>query len=416
MGYPQHSIKMSHRLEIETGEEWRETWSGCTQGTLSDEKLECASQNGDIGDEWKADANTPWPQPDNSAINAWKEQYCCLWADVVRPQIQVNWDVETDEVLEPEPAEPTEAIMVDTLEKLDAFLPILSHLKDGVELAFDCEGTPEKKVNGEVVSGTGFGRNGNMSFLSMTIISMNQTYIFDVFKLQRMTFERTNEDGLSLKKVLESQDRIQLWWDVRGDWDTLFHVFGIRMGKVRDVQLMELLSRSGPKSNIYGLLRAMREEGNSFMKPEELENWLDDKKAGSDYFREHNWEPLITRPINETARSYIAGDTDCLFQLHNRLQDRLRLWASRLQGKSVGGLMELIGKRSKLLATIEDLMEFIDQESTRRAHYAISPGYDSKSPVGKTIPPAAFLRIADFWENNFERIQKRWAEGCRSVI
>ncbi|RAL68317.1 hypothetical protein DID88_007047 [Monilinia fructigena] len=236
---------------------------------------------------------------------------------------------------------------------------------------------------------------------------MNKTYIFDVWKLKRTTFERQSKDGLTLKQVLESHDRTQLWWDVRSDWDTLFHKFGIQIGKVRDLQLMEVLSRPGQKSRVFGLSRAMREEGRSFMSPAELDIWLDDKEAGSNYFKKHDWQPLIDRPINATASSYISGDTDCLFQLHNRLQDRLASWAYRVQGKTVGGLMELIGKQSTLPAATEDLMEFIDQESTRRAHHAISPGFDAKSHEGKTVPPAVFLQIFLAWELNPERIMKR---------
>ncbi|KAJ8070338.1 hypothetical protein OCU04_000718 [Sclerotinia nivalis] len=305
--------------------------------------------------------------------------------------------------------------MIDTLEKLDEFLPILSQLKDGVELALDCEGTPSEDEKGLRIPGGGFGRNGDMSFLSMTIISMNKTYVFDVWELKRTTFERESKDGLSLKKVLESHDRIQLWWDVRSDWDTLYHKFGIQIGKVRDVQLMELLSRSGQKSRICGLMRVMREEGGKFMSPAELNVWLGEKKAGGDYFRKHGWRPLTARPINDTARSYIAGDTECLYQLQNRLQNRLGHWAFRMQGKTVGGLMDAIGKRSTLQATTEDLMEFIDQQSAIRAHYATSPGFAFKSSAEMTIPPPAFLRITDFWEENYDRIVKRRAEEWESM-
>lgn len=316
----------------------------------------------------------------------------------------------------PEPEPRPEPIMIDTLEKLDEFLPLLSQLKNGVELALDLEGTPEKDDEGKPIPGGGFGRTGSISWLTMTIISMDKTYLFDVWQLKEQTFERESEDGLSLKKVLESQDRIQLWWDVRTDWDTLFHVYGIKIGKVRDIQLMELLSRHGQKSNICGLSRAMRAEGSKFMSLKELEAWLDDKQEGGNYFKENGWRPLTARPINETAKRYIAGDTDCLFQLHNQLQLRLGRWAFTMQGNTVGGLMDLLGKRSTLPATEEDLMEFIDQQSAIRAHYATSPGFNSKSQVGKTIPPAAFLRITDFWENNYTRMEMRREERLQNSI
>lgn len=392
---------------------------------LSDEESGSSSDNRDTGEDsnidepecsWPTDpdANEPWFQP-WSLTNEFEQQLSHTWPDLEGPQVEVDWDLENREgvylltipsiplfeesiltslVPEPKPPQREEGIMIDTLEKLDAFLPTLSQLKDGVELALDCEGSPSKKVNGVLVPSGGFGRNGYMSFLSMTIISMKKTYIFDVWQLKRTTFERQSKDGLSLKQVLESHDRIQLWWDVRGDWDILFHRFGIQIGKVRDLQLMEVLSRQGYKGRVSGLLRTMKEEGKNFMSPEELEIWIDDKEAGSDYFKRHNWQPLIDRPINAIASSYISGDTDCLFQLHNQLVYKLYRWAYCTPGKTVTGLMELIGKQSTLPATLEDIMEFIDQESARRAHHAISPEFDSSSKEGKTIPPPAFLQIS----------------------
>ncbi|CAD6448116.1 6c2a50fa-a90d-46ed-966c-e80c47f6c040 [Sclerotinia trifoliorum] len=287
--------------------------------------------------EWATDSNTDdsWHQSDD----VWETQTPFIWGD--NDGAQIDWDYENQELPERVPAEPKPVIMIDTLEKLDEFLPALCQLKDGVELAFDCESTPSEDENGVHIPGGGFGRDGDISFLSMTIISMNETYVFDVWELKGTTFERESKDGLSLKKVLESHDRIQLWWDVRTDWDTLFHKFGIQIGK---------------RSRICGLMRAMREEGGKFMTSTELDDWLSEKDAGGDYFRGHGWRPLTARPINDTARNYIAGDTDCLCQLQNRLQDRLGHWAFRMQGKTVGGLTDAIGKQSTLQATTKDLM------------------------------------------------------------
>ncbi|ESZ97262.1 hypothetical protein SBOR_2336 [Sclerotinia borealis F-4128] len=284
--------------EYDAEDEWGDSWSD-HWGTLSDDEDEWTSEDGDIGEEWNdelsesnwtsitPDEDDPWPQLD-SAI---------AWPDIDTLQESSGWVSDNVEAVEPKTT-----IMIDTIEKLDAFLPTLSRLKNGVELAFDCEGTPEIVDSDGKVTG-GFGRDGDISFLSMTIASMNKTCIFDVWQLKAVTFERQNDDGLSLKKVLESQDRIQLWWDVRSDWDTLFHKFGIQIGKVRDVQLLELLSRSGVKSNICGLSRAMRDESEAFM-GRGLDDWLSNKAVGGFYFKKNNWKPLIERPINETARAW----------------------------------------------------------------------------------------------------------------
>lgn len=411
----EHSLKtkpivQDYSTNSLTDNEWDLSWS-----YLPDDEKSGSNPESEIsGEEWDASlSECEWDTASNADDSwsvldeIWDAGTPFTWGDT--DGAQIDWDYENQELPEPMPAEPKPVIMIDTLEKLDEFLPVLSQLKDGVELAFDCEGTPSEDENGVPIPGGGFGRNGNISFLSMTIISMNETYVFDVWELKRTAFERESKDGLSLKKVLESHDRIQLWWDVRTDWDTLFHKYGIQIGKVRDVQLMELLSRRGQRSRICGLMRAMREEGGKSMSPAELDDWLSEKEAGGDYFRKHGWRPLTARPINYTARKYIAGDTECLYQLQNRLQDRLSHWAFRMQGKTVVGLIDAIGKRSALQATTGDLMEFIDQQSAIRAHDATSPEFALMSSEEMTLPPPAFRRI-EFWAENYDRLVKRRAE------
>ncbi|KAF7892729.1 uncharacterized protein EAF02_000267 [Botrytis sinoallii] len=269
------------------------------------------------------------------------------------------------------PDAPAPIVFIDTLEKLDKFLPVLSRLKDGVELAFDCEGTPEEDQNGKPIPGGGFGRTGDISFLSMTVISIDITYVFDVWQLKGA-----------------------LWWDVRSDLDTLFHKFGIQIGKVRDVQLMELYL-GGPRSRTSLAYTRRKQKGA--------------------YFQDNGWRPLTTKPLTRTARNYISGDTECLYGLHKRLQNRLEEWLYIMQGKTVGGLMDAIGKPSTLPATMDDLMQFIDEQSMIRAHDATSPGFNSRSREGKADAPAAFLRITDVWENSQDRISKRREEHRKLI-
>ncbi|RAL68318.1 hypothetical protein DID88_007048 [Monilinia fructigena] len=150
-------------LEYDADDECASSWSDDMQGSftdeeyfLSDENSRSSSDNRDTGEdlnidapEWNndPDANELWSQP-GSWTNALKEQPSHAWADMEGPQIEVDWDFQNKEVLELEPVKRKESIMIDTLAKLDAFLPNLSQLKDGVELALDCEGTPEKEVDG----------------------------------------------------------------------------------------------------------------------------------------------------------------------------------------------------------------------------------------------------------------------------
>ncbi|KAF7958580.1 hypothetical protein EAE96_002120 [Botrytis aclada] len=392
--------------------EWANSWSGYVAEMLAEEERNLAFCNEESSEDWCTNSyvfdwyDTPnsdesWPKH----VDSWEREYEARMAAL---------DQEAENALNTGAKRsadaPAPVIFIDTLEKLDKFLPVLSRLKDGVELAFDCEGTPEEDEHGGPIPGGGFGRYGDISFLSMTVISIDITYVFDVWQLKRTAFERESNDGLSLKKILESHDRTQLWWDVRSDWDTLFHKFGIQIGKVRDVQLMELLSRSGPKWNIFGLHKVMKVEGRFIMGSKELNTWLSEKSSGGAYFKRNGWRPLTTRPLTRTARNYIAGDTECLCGLHRRLLHKLKIWLDETQGKTVGSLMDAMGKQSTLLATTDDLMQFIDEQSMIRAQHASSPGFDSRSREGKADAPEAFLRITDLWDENRDRISKRQEE------
>ncbi|KAF7928775.1 uncharacterized protein EAE98_005831 [Botrytis deweyae] len=401
------SHSASEDIECSPYLEWTLSWSEYIEEILAEKERDLALENGDSSEDFS------WPPSDES----WVKQPIVTIADEEAQMAALDEEAENalNTGAKRSPDAPAPVVFIDTLEKLDKFLPVLSRLKDGVELAFDCEGTPEEDENGKPIPGGGFGRTGDMSFLSMTVISIDITYVFDVWQLKSAVFDRQNNDGLSLKKILESHDRIQLWWDVRSDWDTLFHKFGIQIGKVRDVQLIELLSRWNPKSNVFGLYKVMRWEGHHTMSNHNWNVWLKEKTEGGAYFQNNGWRPLTTRPLTRTAKNYISGDTECLYGLHKRLQDRLEEWLYILQGKTVGGLMDAIGKPSTLPATMDDLMQFIDEQSMIRAQDATSPGFDSRSREGKADAPAAFLRITDVWENSRDRGSKRREEGQKLV-
>ncbi|KAK6615299.1 3'-5' exonuclease [Botrytis cinerea] len=364
--------------------EWAVSWSYYVEEMLAEKERDLILCN----ENSSGDCDVSFAEFDWDTTHSWEDfwpqsDYPCE----IQPVVSLAEEYETrmaaldqkaEEALNTDakrsPDAPTSVILIDTLENLDRYLPVLSRLKDGVELAFDCEGTPEEDEKGKPIPGSGFGRTGDISFLPMSVISIDIdiTYVFDVWQLKTTTFECQSDDGLSLKQILELNDRIQLWWDVRSDWDTLFHKFGIQVGKVRDVKLKELLSRFSRQSNIFGLHRVRRNEGLYIMSPHKLNTWPRKKTAGGAYSKRHGWRPVTTRPLTRTARNYIAGDTECLFGLHKRLYDNLENWLDMTQGKTVRGLMDVIGKPSMLLATLEDLMQFIDQQSMIRAQYAIS--------------------------------------------
>ncbi|KAF5878561.1 putative 3 -5 exonuclease protein [Botrytis fragariae] len=333
----------------------------------------------------------------------------------------IDWDFEnSDEPMEQEPLFKT--FMIDTPEIFDEFLPVLSQLmKDIPELGYDCEG------------GKSFGRNGVLTFFSMSILSRRETYIIDVLALTKLgtqVFEQENAEGLSLKKVLGSKKYLQLWFDVRQDWDTLYHLFGLTPGRILDLQLLEFLSRRGSKDSIMGLFRIIRDHGKAFMSNKAHEDWLDEKEEGRQYFSGHELGYGVLeeeRPISETTKRYIAGDSDCMFHLYFHLEVQLRNWVKEMQIRIPEKTTESAEKNTELsdakqhieapfiiesrLSTSkpeesteisspveprrrEDWLTFVEEQSMLRAELAMALEYDPNDEDRKYSAPEAFLEIS----------------------
>lgn len=152
--------------------------------------------------------------------------------------------------------------MIKTREELFEFLPNLLNLKrDTVELSIDCEG-----------GGTGLSRYGTLTHFTMSIKSLQHTWVFYTKALGPALFKIPGNEGQSLRSVLESLDIIQLAFDWRNDANALFFHFGIRIGRPRDVQLMELITRYGSRSHVRGLEKCVQTQGKAFMTQQELDN------------------------------------------------------------------------------------------------------------------------------------------------
>ncbi|KAM0195899.1 hypothetical protein ACHAPC_000389 [Botrytis cinerea] len=346
----------------------------------------------------------------------------------------IDWDLENS--TEPVVKEPLfKTTMIDTPTTFNEFLPVLSQLLEDVpELACDCEG------------GKKFGRHGVLTFFSMTVLSRRETFIIDVsalLKLGIQVFKQENAEGLSLKKVLESKKYLQLWFDVRQDWDTLYHLFEVTPGRILDIQLLEFLSRRGSKRGILGLSRTMQYHGKAFMSSEELDVWLDDKEEGRQYFRGHKLGYAVLeeeRPISETTKSYIAGDTDCMFQLYFCLRRKLRDWDNEMEIDIPEKATEPLEDTTELstteqpievpvvldsgLSTIKlqditepaapvephsrrDWLAFVEEQSLLRAELAMAPEYDPDDEELKYHPTKALLEISRQQSDHGRAIARR---------
>ena len=209
-----------------------------------------------------------------------------------------------------------ERTLIDTHEKLKAFLPTLLKLKASTRTA------PELTLDSE---GWNLGMYGTLTVLQMRIRNLNHTYIFDVLALEgKKMFEMEGDEGQSLKKTLESKEHIQLWWDIRQDTEALFHHYDILIGSRIDVQLMKLATRHSPQHEwLWGLASAVRDEGSAWIDPYELESWVWKKKQAKYFFRGSDYQCFNERPLSFTALEYAAGDADVIERLYDSYLPRM---------------------------------------------------------------------------------------------
>jgi exonuclease 3'-5' domain-containing protein 1 len=168
------------------------------------------------------------------------------------------------------------------------------------------------------LKGIQLGRHGSISIMSLYVPSRKIVYLIDIYRLEIEAFSTVNSDGKSLKFILESSVILKVLFDVRHDSDALFSHYGISVDGIRDVQLMELGTRNGPKDFLAGLDRCV--EKDSTISATEKKAWgltkgntrrLFDPAFGGRY------EIFNERPIRPAIAKYCAGDVTLLPDLFN---------------------------------------------------------------------------------------------------
>lgn len=167
------------------------------------------------------------------------------------------------------------------------------------------------------LEGVRLSRYGTISIMQIFILPQDHTYLIDVHRLQDRTFSIVGErKDNTLRQILESQYIPKVIFDVRNDSDALFHLFGIRLAGMQDLQLMEIATRSGPRRYLNGLSKCI-ERDISMTYPEEKQ-WKETKEKGVKLFapeRGGSYEVFNTRPMAEEMIRYCVQDVQLLGKL-----------------------------------------------------------------------------------------------------
>ncbi|KAJ8603843.1 hypothetical protein CTAYLR_000287 [Chrysophaeum taylorii] len=189
-----------------------------------------------------------------------------------------------------------------------------------------CAAVGSRDVVSLDVEGRKLGRDGPISLVQLATAD-GTAYVVDVVALGAGAFVS------GLKEILESERIVKLVFDCRTDCDALLAQFGVRVRGVRDLQLLEVmtrcddldkqLSRLSPflhhanvrgEQAIYKNVHRLSSLAYTMVEFEIVGKWVEAKKATQQQF-EDNPSFWMERPLAPEALEYAAQDALLLFEL-----------------------------------------------------------------------------------------------------
>ncbi|TEB27996.1 hypothetical protein FA13DRAFT_1794247 [Coprinellus micaceus] len=136
------------------------------------------------------------------------------------------------------------------------------------------------------LEGVRLSRMGKVSLVQLKANHSRKVWLVDFTVLGKEAFTHTNEEGASLKAVLESPAYKKLFYDVRRDADALYNLYNITLQNVLDVQLLELsvrISNHIHSCHLNGFAKAI----SLYLQPQSPSPFLWTKELGKALMQPH---------------------------------------------------------------------------------------------------------------------------------
>ncbi|CAM1507684.1 Fc.00g073250.m01.CDS01 [Cosmosporella sp. VM-42] len=166
------------------------------------------------------------------------------------------------------------------------------------------------------LEGVNLSRHGTVSIMQIYHLPLERTYLIDVFTLGDKCFSTPGSKGRTLKQILESEDILKVFFDVRNDSDALYGNYQIKLAGIQDLQLMELATRTFSKRCVNGLSKCI--ERDALLSSYERSVWAQIKDNGVRLFAPEKggrYEVFNERPMLDGIKSYCAQDVQILPRL-----------------------------------------------------------------------------------------------------
>ncbi|KAK5057618.1 hypothetical protein LTR84_011618 [Exophiala bonariae] len=169
--------------------------------------------------------------------------------------------------------------------------------------------------------GENLGRKGTLALLQIMVRPQWCTYIVDIHVLKSAAFTTCASDGTTtLKSILESERIPKVIFDARNDSANLFSEYGILLGRVHDLQLMEYFSRPVvPGFTVLGLAKCI--EQHLHLSPDMVQKWMLRKESGKKLYHPKfggSSKVFFHRPLPSNVLAYAAGDVEYLGMLYQK--------------------------------------------------------------------------------------------------
>eukprot|EP00240_Pyramimonas_obovata_P003895 CAMPEP_0118937576 /NCGR_PEP_ID=MMETSP1169-20130426/23168_1 /TAXON_ID=36882 /ORGANISM="Pyramimonas obovata, Strain CCMP722" /LENGTH=372 /DNA_ID=CAMNT_0006881249 /DNA_START=322 /DNA_END=1440 /DNA_ORIENTATION=+ len=187
------------------------------------------------------------------------------------------------------------AVVVDTL---DACKEACAALAKEAAVAMDIEGVD-------------LNRNGKVCVIQIAASKDGKVYLFDISTLGKGAME---EGGL--KALLENAAVEKLLYDCRADSDALFHIYGVELENIADIQVLYTRWLSNDDKFLHGLQKALSESG--IISEADLAAVEKVKATGKQLFAPEkggSYDVWEKRPLHESLVNYCVADVKYLFEM-----------------------------------------------------------------------------------------------------
>ncbi|KAF2093962.1 hypothetical protein NA57DRAFT_68961 [Rhizodiscina lignyota] len=196
------------------------------------------------------------------------------------------------------------------------------------------------------LEGVKLSRHGSISIFSLYVRPTQQAYLIDVHTLGAKAFDTATADNVSLRTILESTTIPKVFFDIRNDSDALFAHYKISVAEVKDLQLMELATRSFGKKFVAGLAKCI--ERDSSLSHAERTDWMQTKEDVTKLYAPESggtYEVFNERPMRQVISQYCERDVALLPHLFDIYDAKLRKpgmshWPGKVQAATLDRIEE----------------------------------------------------------------------------